>query len=185
MKYIKTFESIRDEYPGMFEPRKPEDEPKPVPGFEDGTIDPNDDEAWRDDQRNNGELVSDKDRYKDFLKITRERNFQETEDETIINMKRLWYDFYMSIYEAKEHYMEFVKRELIGRYISKGYRDLMTDAHYEGIIKEIIFNFDGDRCYEEFQFTTIQGGGNWIKNGFCENIITLDKMKEAANKYNL
>jgi len=42
MKYIKNFESIRSEYPDMFAPTKPEDEPKLVPGFEDGTIDPED-----------------------------------------------------------------------------------------------------------------------------------------------
>lgn len=175
MRYIKSFESIRNEYPDMFAPRDPRDEPQPVPGFEDGTIDPN-------ETRKNSKGISEKDRYKDFLKITRERNVQETEDETIINMKRLWHDFYMSIYESKEHYMSFVRRELIGKYISKGYRDILfNNINYEGIIKEIIFNFDDDNCYEEFQLNCQK----WIKSGYCENFITLDKLKSDANKYNL
>jgi len=183
MRYIKSFESIRDEYAGILAPRDPKDEPQLVPGFEDGTIDPNEDRTYGNDK-------SEKDRYKDFLKITRERNFQETEDETIINMKRLWHDFYMSIYEAKEHYMSFVRRELIGKYISKGYRDyfrrrcVLDDIYYEGIIQNIVFNFDGDNCYEEFQFTA-WGDKKWIENGFCEDFITIDKMKTIANKYNL
>lgn len=174
MRYIKSFESIRDEYAGMFAPRKPEDMPQPVPGFEDETIDPDDDEIWRDNGR------SDKDIYQDFLKITKERNFQETEDEIIINIRRLWWDFYMSIYGAKEHYMEFVRNELMGKYISKGFRDLFTGKFYEGIISRIVFNFDGDNCYEEFELN-----GVWIKDGFCEEFITIDILKSDANKYNL
>ena len=72
MKYLKYFESIRDEYPGMFAPRKPEDMPQTVPGFEGGTIDPNDDYIYQDSETgvpNNPR--TDKERYQDFLKIGR------------------------------------------------------------------------------------------------------------------
>jgi len=185
---FKTFESIRDEYADMFVPRKPEDEPQEVPGFEGGTIDPNDNEIWLDYETgvpNN--TKSDKDRYKDFLKITKERNFQETDDEIIINMKRLWEDFLMTIYEKQEHYKKFLRDELVGKYISKGYKDLLNGnlskkyVEYKGIIKEIGFTFDGDDCYVEFQLK----GHKKIKNGFVGDFITIDKLETDANKYNV
>lgn len=171
-------ESIRDEYADMFSPIKPEDEPQVVPGFESGTIDPNDDTPY-DILGDEGK--SDKERYEDFLKITRERNIQETEDEIIINIRRLWYDFYMTIYYPKDHYMKFLRQELLGKYISKGYRDLLNGKVYKGVINRIIFNFDGHNCYEEFQLNEY----DWIKDGFCEDFITIDKLKTDVNKYNL
>ena len=181
MKHIKTFESIRDEYPEMFAPKKPEDEPQEVPGFEGGTIDPEDDDRWRDSKK------SDKDVYQDFLKITRERNIQETEDEIIINMKRLWNDFLMTIYDSQKHYKKFLRDELVGKYISKGYINLLSGdlskkyVEYEGIIKEIGFIFDGESCFEEFQLE----GHKRIKNGFVEDFITIDILESDASKYNL
>jgi hypothetical protein len=177
MKYLKYFESIRDEYADMFAPRKPEDEPQPVPGFESGTIDPNDGEIWGDNK------ISEKEMYQEFLKITRERNFKETEDEIIINMKRLWEDFLMTIYEQQSHYKKFLRDELVGKYVSKGYRDYLrsNEEEYEGIIKEIGFLFDGDSCFVELQLKEHEK----IKNGFVEDFITIDKMKTTASKYNL
>jgi hypothetical protein len=174
MKHLKYFESIRDEFADMFAPRKPEDEPQEVPGFEGGTIDP-DDDCWRDDK------TSDKDVYQDFLKVTKERNFQETEDEIIINIKRLWEDFLMTIYNSKKHYKKFLRGELVDRYVSKGYKDIMTDEPYEGIIRFVGFFFDGDSCFVEFQLKDHKK----IKNGFVEKFITIDKLKSEANKYNL
>jgi len=177
---FKLFESIRDEYADMFAPRKPEDMPQSIPEFQDGTIDPDDDEPWSEIHMKN--KTNDKIIYeKEFLPLTKKRNFEETEDEIIINMTRLWHDFYMSIYGAKDHYMEFVRNELLGKYISKGYRNILTDEHYEGIINRIVFNFDGDSCFEEFQLN----GQSWIENGFCEEFITIDILKTDANKYNV
>ena len=174
MKYIKTFESIREEYADMFGSLSAKGSPQAVPGFE-GAIDPNDDEIWGNNKK------SEKKMYQDFLKITKERNFEETEDEIVINMKRLWHDFYMTIYNAKDPYMDFVKKELLGKYLSKGYRDLLTGKLYEGIINRIVFNFDGDSCYVEFQLN----GQEWIKDGFCEEFITIDILESDASKYNV
>lgn len=175
---FQEFESIRDEYPEMFAPRKPEDEPQVVPGFESGTIDPNDDEPY-DILGDEGK--SDKERYQDFLKITRERNFQETEDKIVINIRRLWYDFYMTIYEARKHFSKFLIELLIGQYISKGYRDLLTDIKHEGIIEKIGFEFDGDNCFVGFKLKNQP----LVKNGFCEDFITIDKLKSNVEKFNL
>ena len=173
MKYIKHFESnIGEEY-GI-----PPPEIESVPGFEGGTIDPEDDDAYED---LDGVLKSDKERYQDFLKITKERNFKETEDELIINIYRLWHDFYMSIYENEKHYKSFLRKELIGKYISQGYFDILTGKVYTGIIDGVGFIFDDELCIVSFRLRNLP----ITNNGCCKKHITIDKLKSDANKYNL
>lgn len=174
---FQMFESIRDEYPGMFNPRKPEDEPQSVPGFENGTIDPDD-----DDVGGGGWLpsVSDKERYQDFLKIIKKRNIKETKNQIIINLKRLWHDFYMSIYNPQKYYRNFLIKELVGKYVSKGFKGIMDEKNYKGIIEDIEFNFDDDSCYINLKLEDQPKNLN-----FCEDFITIDKMKTDAKQYNL
>lgn len=181
MKYIKSFESIRDEYPGMFEPRKPEDEPQSVPGFESGTIDPDDDVVYGDIYG----AVSEAEEYKTFIKVTKERNFIETKDEIKINLKRLYHDFMMSIFNCNKHYRKFLNDELICKYVSDGFTNMFDDeklGDYKGIIEKIYIMFDGDSAFVNFD---LKGHEKSEDTTFCENIITIDKVKSMASKYNI
>jgi hypothetical protein len=169
------YDDIRSEFPDMFEPKKPEDEPQVVPGFENGTIDPEDDELWGNNKKTEKEL------YKElFLPLVRERNFNETDDEITINITKLWEDFMMSIYSSQKHFRIFLNNELIGKYVSKGFKNILTDEKYEGIIENIGYLINGDNCFVDFRLKNKK-----VKNGFCENYITIDKLKSEANKYNL
>jgi len=177
MKHIQKFENLfRSEYPDMFEPRKPEDEPQDVPGFESGTIDPEDDDIY--------DNISDKERYETiFLKLVKERNFEETTDEIKINLHKLGQDYCMSIYQATKNLRKFLKDELIGKYITDGFVDVMKDNDVRGIIEDIIFiNIDSD-CDSliNFKLKNIPRTENTV----CQNIITIDKKKSIEGKYNL
>jgi hypothetical protein len=171
---FSTFESIRDEFPGMFAPRKEKDYPKNVPGFESGTIDPEDEVPYNDG-------VSDYESYKKFLIVTRKRNMKETDTEIIINLKRLYEDFYMSIYNSREHFRTFLKKELVGKYISKGFEDIVHDIKCEGIIDSVHIMFDD---YSAFVNFTLKGQA-FSEYASCKNKIVIDKIKSEANKYNL
>jgi len=175
MIYLKYFEdSIKDEFPGMFEPEKYE--PEVVPGFENGTIDPEDDEPWDHNEKSEKQLYKE-----DFLPLVRERNFQEDEDEIIINIKKLWEDFMMSIYAAPKHFKIFLNKELTGKYISSGFIDLLTQEPFEGTIEGIGYLFDGNSCFISFKLK----GHPKREDGYCEEYITIDKLKSTANNYNL
>jgi len=170
MKHLKYFESIRDEFPGMFEPRK---EIKSVPGFEDGTIDPDDDYVY--------DGMSDKERYKDFLKIVKERNIQEAETETIINIKGLFEDFYMSIQHHNKHLKILLEDEILGKYISDGFINYMTNKKQQGIIEKIYVDSDEYTPMINFKLNNRPH----LDSTMCQNTIILDKIKTATNKYNL
>jgi len=172
------FESIKDEFPGMFAPEKEEDKPQVVPGFEDGTIDPDDTEPWEF----GGKIYNaDSDKYEKFIKITKERNFKETPTKLIINLKRLYHDFYMSIYNPTKHFKKFIDKELIGKYISSGYNDMMDDTIFEGIIEKVEYTFDTYSAFLELKLKNQKKP----KYAVCSEIITIDKVKSTANKYNL
>ncbi len=169
-------EGIRSEFPGMFATNTYT--PETVPGFEDGTIDPEDNDIY------DGE--SDKERYKDFLKITKERNIKETNNEIIINLKRLCEDFYMTIYNSSEYIKEFLNPLLLGMYISDGFGEIYNSDDYddviiEGIIEDIRYMFDDYSTFVDLK----------LKNSDFSNIlttnhtITLDKVKSEVVKYNL
>lgn len=185
MKYIKNFESIRDEFPGMFEPRKKEDLPQVVPGFETGTIDPEDDEVY--DFKGDGNIrISDAESYKKFIEVTKERNFIETNSEIKINIRRLFHDFYMSITNSRKHFIKFINKELIGKYISNGFyfdNIVSNDSklNLQGIIEKVYIMFDDDLAFINLKLRN-QDFSDY--NG-CENIIILDKKKSTADKYNL
>jgi len=180
MKYLKKFENydLRGEYPDMFEPRTEEDEPQIVPGFEDGTIDPDDDEVYHISSE-----VSEKEQYENFKKITKERNFKETNNEIIINIHKLYHDFYMSIYNPNKHYSKFLREEIIGKYISDGVIDFMTDIKYHGIIKGLNFQYINESALVSAELVGIDELK--YENSICMNIITIDKLKTNANKFNL
>lgn len=163
-------EGIKDEFPGMFAPDTYT--PETVPGFEGGTIDPEDDEPWI--SKWGDKEKSEKEQYQDFLKITRERNFKENSKEITINLKRLYEDFYMSIMNPRKHFKEFLDKELIGKYISSGF-------DHEGIIKKIIYVFDDYSAWLVLEIENIE----YDDTLFCENSITIDKFKTTASKYNL
>lgn len=181
MKHLKTFESIRDEFPGMFEPRKPEDRPKSVPGFEGGTIDPDDDDVYGDDN------TSDKERYKTFLKVVKERNFEETENEIKVNLKRIDQDYCMSIYNYNKHMLKFLNEELSGMYIADGLINVMNDFNIEGIIEEIVISYHNGFDYSDlFNMRIKQARGQGTSDDWvCMETLTIDKIKSSANKYNL
>jgi hypothetical protein len=175
---FNLFENIRSEFPDMFSSEK-SPQIVPVPGFE-NLIDPEDDEKWGEEQNE-----SDKEAYYNkFLPLVKKRNIKETKDEIIINIADLWNDFYMTIYEEVNyggHFKEFTRKLLIGKYISKGYKDLMTEEQYEGVITQIGYLFqEPHECYIDFQLK-----GRNIKYGFVEDIIVIDKLKTTASQYNL
>ena len=90
----------------------------------------------------------------------------------------------MTIYNSKKHFEKFLNKELIGKYISKGFRDILQDTSYEGIIKYINVYYDD---YTAFVNISLK---NQLLNKFqydklCDDIIIIDKMKSIANKYNL
>jgi len=159
-------EGIKDEFPGMFPPETYTLET--VPGFESGTIDPEDDEIWGNNEKSEKEL------YQDFLKVTKERNFKETSKKITINLKRLYEDFYMSIYNPRKHFKKFLDKELINKYISSGF-------DHEGIIKKIIYVFDDYSTWLELEIENVE----YDDTLFCENFITIDKFRTTTNKYNL
>ena len=168
---------FRSEYPDMFEPRKPEDEPQYVPGFESGTIDPEDDDAYENHD-------SDKERYETiFLKLVKERNFVETPTEIKINLRQLAQDYCMSIYHATKNLRKFLKDELIGKYVSHGFVDIMKDNDVKGIIEDIVFvNIDSEcDVIINLKLKNISKS----ENTACHNIITIDKKKSIEGKYNL
>jgi len=183
MKYIKSFESIKSEFPVMFAPIKPEDEPQQVPGFESGTIDPSDDEFYNFEGKGNIQ-ISDAESYIKFLKITKERNFIETSDEIKINIKKLYEDFYMTVFNNRTYFKQFLESELIGKYVSDGYLNMFDDkthGNYKGIIEKVYIMYDGYSAFVNFDLKNQK-----LDDGaFCENVITIDKLKSSANKYNL
>jgi len=174
---FKLFEDIRDEFPGMFEPRKVEDEPQIVPGFEGGTIDPNDDEEWNIGGK---KYKTGKESYIDFLKTTKERNFKESDKFIQINIKKLYHDFIMSIYNPKNHFTKLIDDELINKYIVNSISDY-DGGIYNGIVTDINYIFNGNSVFLEITLKD-QKLPNLVYN---ENIITIDKVKSSANKYNL
>jgi hypothetical protein len=189
MKYIKNFESIRDEYPGMFSPRNPEEEPQSVPGFEDGTIDPDDNETYDGLEDLFGE-ISDAESYKIFIKTTKERNFEENETEIKINLNRLGQDYCMSIYNPDKHFSKFLNDELRGKYISKGLINIMENipdldfTPIEGIIEDVKVHINGGDC-SSYTNLKLKGIKFDRDHTICQNIIIIDKLKSSANKYNL
>jgi hypothetical protein len=178
MKYLKKFENLREEFP--IEPRKPEDEPQLVPGFESGTIDPEDDASWN---FYGVEYESGVEMYKKFLKIVKERNFKENKDEIIIDLRGIGYDYCMSIYQANKHMVDFLNNELKGKYISKGFKNIMTEKTSEGIIEEVILFYSSGDCSTIFNLKL--KNEKYDKDYMCERFIIIDKIKSNANKYNL
>jgi hypothetical protein len=184
MKHIKKFEnySLRSEYPNMFEPIKPEDEPQSVPGFEIGTIDPEDDEVYTDPYGNiKFNEKSEKDRYEDFKRVTRERNFYETPEEIVINKKKLYHDFIMSIYNPIKHFKEFFNNEILGKYIY-GVTDFMNDIEIEGVVEKLSYIFTGNSVLISAK---IQNCNKKIDETMLKETVTIDKLKSSSNKYNL
>lgn len=194
MKYLKTFESIREEYPDFYPPTKPEDEPQDVPGFEDGTIDPEDEDTYAFDFDKGVETtqISESERYKKFLIIVKERNFTETQDEIIVNLRGIAHDYCMSIYNFPKHMKAFLKTELIGKYIFDGFVDVMSEINDKGEIEEklkgiienvYIFNVDSHNCSALINFKLEDEKPS--NNTVALDTIKLDKLKSTANKYNL
>lgn len=183
MKYIKTFESIRDEYPGMFAPLSEDELPESVPGFEDGTIDPDDTEGWTDIEGHYYEPESEQ--YKKFINITKERNFEETANEIKINLHKLSQDFCMSIMNHQRHLYKFLNEELIGKFISDGFYNILEDnKNIEGIIEKIFIPYYDDKgCYSFFNFKLKDL--EYSEDTSCKNVITIDKLKTTTHKYNL
>lgn len=186
MKYIKKFENydLRGEYPGMFEPEKEEDLPQSVPGFESGTIDPEDDEVYHNLHSDFNE-ISEKELYEKFKIVTKERNFIESSTEIKINIKKLYHDFYMSIYSPNKHYLKFLKDELMGKYISNSVIDIMGDINikYSGVINKIKCQYVNHSALVSVKLEGVDELD--IENSLCDSIITIDKMKTQTNKYNL
>lgn len=195
MKYLKTYESLREEYPGMFEPVKPEDMPKSVPGFEDGTIDPEDDDPYYIDE--NGKIffhdnrgTSEKERYeKEFIKIVKERNFKETKDSIIINLRGLGQDFCMSIYNYTKYLRKFLTNELKGKYIIDGFKYIIKDENIEGVIENVYPYYTDDldcTVFFTMKLQNMKGGDGYA----CTDTIVIDKFKSStlwkdSNKFNL
>lgn len=176
---FKIFEGIRDEYPGIFEPKKPDDEPQVVPGFELGAIDPDDDEPYT--FAGDGHIQkSDAESYKKFLKITKERNYEEDDKHVTINIKRLYQDFYMSIYNPKKYFKKFVDSELMGKYIFNSISDYDNEI-YNGTISNIEYVFDGYSAFLEFKLKEIDLP-NLVYN---KDYINIDKLKTTASEFNI
>jgi len=184
MKYLKKFENydLRGEYGDMFEPRKEEDIPQDVPGFESGTIDPEDDEVYHNLHSDFNEL-SEKELYEKFKIVTKERNFVETKDELKINISKLYHDFYMSIYNPNKHYSKFLRDEIIGKFISDGAVDFMTDIKYSGVIKGLKFQYVNESALVSVELDGVEELK--FENSMCSKIITIDKLKTTASKFNL
>jgi len=190
MKYINNFENFESEYSGMFAPKSPEDEPESVPGFELGTIDPDDDEIY-DFGENSGEIkISEAESYKTFVKIVKERNFEETKTEIKINLHKLGQDYCMSIYNASAHLNDFLNNELKGKYIYKGFIDIMEDVpdsdsftFIEGTIESINANYNNNQCDAFFNIKLKDKP--FSKNTMCNNIIIIDKVRTELNKFNI
>jgi hypothetical protein len=179
MKYIKNFESIRDEYSGMFH-SEPE-EIESVPGFDDGTIDPDDNEDYEIDGI---KYDSGTKEYKKFLKIVKERNFEETPTEIKVNLNRIGQDYCMSIYNYPKHLIKFLNDELIGKYVSDGFGNIMNDDNIEGVIKRVALTYhDSFHCSNHFTLRLIDVPNS--EDNYCSSFITIDKTKSDANKYNL
>jgi hypothetical protein len=174
-------EGIRDEYPGMFVPRNAEDLPQEVPGFEGGTIDPDDDYSYKSDDEDIP--MTDKERYEKFLEVTRKRNIQETDDEIIINLKRLGEDFCMTVYSPTRYLRDFLNKELKGKYVSKGHINLRgdEDTPNPGFIEKVSVTYDDFTAFVEFELKDQKKD----ELDFCESKITIDKFKSTVNKYNL
>ena len=191
MKYIKKYEDygIEYEFPGMFASRKPEDEPQNVPGFESGTIDPDDDEVY--DIEGFSEMSGKEGYEKKFLKIIKERNFEETQTEIKINVHRIGQDYCMSIYQPTLHINKFLNDELKGMYITKGFINVMekdvTDVQnytfIEGIIEKVKVTYYNDKCDAFFNLKL--KGKPYSEDTLCNNTIVIDKLKTDANKYNI
>ena len=188
MRYIKMYEEyegIESEYPGMFAPKDPKDEPQSVPGFENGTIDPDDDEVYGEPFGD----ISDAESYKTFLKIIKERNFEETDNEIKINLHKLGQDYCMSIYDPTKHLKKFLNNELKDKYISEGFYDIMEDipdtnyTHIKGIIERVIVSYYNNQCDAFFRLKL--KGKPLSEDTLCKNIITIDKLKSEANKFNI
>jgi len=186
MKYIKNFESLRDEYGDIFAPRDSEDEPQTVPGFELGTIDPDDHEVY-DYGEDSGEIrISEAESYKTFIKVVKERNFTENENENEIkiNLTHLGNDYCMSIYNPMKHLNKLLNDELKGKYISDGFDDMMKDTNITGIIEEVFITYyDNMNCYTHFSLKL--KGIKKSNDYYCKSIITIDELKTSTNKYNL
>ena len=185
MKKLKNFENFREEFPHMFEPKKPEDEPQEVPGFEDGTIDPEDDEIYLDDYgKPLLSSMSEKDRYEDFKKITTERNIKEDEYTIEINLNKLYHDFIMSIFNPNKHYKEFVNKYLLGNYISKGAYDIMSENsdNIEGIVEKVGYYFSDNSPILSLKLKDVNVQ---MDNLFTHSVIIIDKAKSNSHKYNL
>jgi len=191
MRYIKNFESIREEYPGMFEPIKPEDEPQEVPGFDRGTIDPEDDEVYHDIDPMFDEM-SEKERYETiFLKLVKERNFIETPTEIKINLRKLAHDYCMSISHASKHLKKFLNDELRGKYITKGFVDVMNSepddeiaGNIEGIIENVISVNIDNQCSALINLK-VKDSNIDKDNTICTDSITIDKKKTMFNRFSL
>jgi len=187
MKYLKTYDNLSEEFP--IEPRKPEDEPQSVPGFELGTIDPDDDEIY-DFGENFGEIkISEAESYKTFLKVVKERNFKEDKDFITINMSRIGEDYCMSIYNFNKHLKKFLNEELKGKYVSNGFRHIIQDKEYEGIIDNVVLVYvDGFKC--SVLFSLKLEGVEYDDDFCCDKFITIDKFKSSdvwkdSNKFNI
>jgi len=179
MKHLKKFDnySLSSEYPDMFEPEKEDDIPKCVPGFDGGTIDPDDDGDTIYNEK------SEKEQYEDFKKLVKERNFTETSTEIEINIKKLYHDFYMSIYNPNKHFKEFLYNEIIGKYLLDSVVDFMSGQVYSGIVKKIGYQFDTYSALVAVEFennTDLQ-----LDNSLCSSVIIIDKLKSVTNKFNI
>lgn len=176
---FKKFESIRDEYPGMFAPEKEEDKPQIVPGFEIGAIDPEDTDPWIDFDGNEHEAESEQ--YKKFLKITKERNFKETDRYLKIDTLKLYHDFYMSIFNSRKYYSEFLRNEIMDKYLVDSVKDYNGNL-YSGIVEYITFIFDDYNAFiDDIRFKNIK----LPKLIEIDFVITIDKLKTTSNNYNL
>lgn len=182
MRHLKKFEdSFYDEFPFVERPASPDS----VPGFEDGTIDPYDDEEY---EILGKKYKSGKQEYEKFLKIIKQRNFQETKEYITINIEGIVNDYCMSIYNYKEHIMKFLKEELIGKYIIEGFKNILTDETYQGIIEDVICLYIND--FDCSMFFSLELKNQNIGNSYgldisCNSTIKIDKMKTDSNKYNL
>lgn len=184
MKHLKNFENydLRGEYGDIFEPRKEEDMPQSVPGFETGTIDPEDGEVYHHLDSNFSE-ISEKEQYENFKEVTKERNFIETKDEIKINISKLYHDFYMSIYNPNKHYSKFLRDEIMGKFVSDGVIDFMTDIKYYGVIKGLKFQYVNESALVSAELEGIEDLK--YENSMLSNIITIDKLKTKTSKFNL
>jgi len=98
----------------------------------------------------------------------------------------------MSIYNFPKHLRKFLENELIGKYISKGLVDVMSEnvtsednTQVQGIIRKILFySIDNYDCSVLMNFD-VYSKDHAIKNTVVLDTITIDKLKSATHKYNL